>query len=59
MMQTFKCQELGCDGTVSYEYSPVEATIEVKSDDVSKPAAETAYLTCDKGHTYPYEVYIS
>lgn len=56
MQQTFKCKEPGCDKKVSYEYSPIETAVEVKSADASSQTTETAYLTCAAGHTYPYEV---
>ncbi len=51
MAITFKCKEPGCNKEVTYEYEPIEGTLEVK-EQANKPSA--VYLTCEDGHTYPY-----
>jgi uncharacterized membrane protein len=56
MSQQFKCKEPGCDGTVEFEYAPTVATIKMASPIQSDEVEVVAYLTCNKGHTHPYNV---
>ncbi len=54
MTQEFECKEPGCNEKVVYKYIPVEAVVRMTLDE-----SEVVYLTCEEGHTYPYEVKVS
>jgi hypothetical protein len=59
MIQTFKCKKPSCDKEVSFEYSPIDGVLKAKVSHKTTGSTETVYLTCDNGHTYPYEVEVS
>jgi hypothetical protein len=55
-VQEFPCKEPGCDKKVVFTYGVVDAVVKMPKPRV--PRRVGAYLTCDKGHRFSYEVEI-